>query len=555
MAHASYVRDVSGKGDQISPDEFSAPVLSQALFNAPVGQLDIFRTTLEKAVSDPKTPRAKVTLGGGDISFDDDLAALLGHVQERLEKGLGEAWMSREGYGGGIDLEKARAYLADPAKVDPTQDPIAQLHDLVRFLAEPEEQWARAFAERFIFSKYADPSLIYHNHGGLPDLYGRFPDVYPIAGACQQIATFCVRSRGFRVEDVTAQGVVGLGCSAGSIEAPAFDSAKSQKSPPLKNPPPDGTDKQTQAPAFADTAALAALSITPGSIVTFNPGGPSYKKQDFGPITHIGAVLRRYGRQIQFIDTGVLVGGDTTKSAARQSYGAEGGTTDHEFRIGQLAGATSCVGVGVARSPPPMDLVTCAAKLSAARPLGFVRLAVVDITDKSKPKVRFISKLLHMLYPVSRLVWSLRGLPVEGLSVFWLVHLPQGSEWSKALIEANVAADKPAALLVPKPDHILNPANVLRGDADGTVTVFRHKEESGMGKTGWVKDFDGSIKAEGFVEMGLGFKVAGVGLGRWCARTDTFGKRFVNPPPADKGVVDDSPTTASPALATNFFEP
>src|SRR5262249_29385341 len=141
-------------------------------------------------------------------------------------------------------------------------------------------------------------------------------------------------------------------------------------------------------------------------------------EQNLGPFTHIGSVLRVAGNRIQFIDTGVLTGSEPGESSA------EGGTADHGFRSDAIMAAASCVGAAPLK-PPPKDLVDMAQAMKKTLPLGFVRLAVIDIGDTKKPAVRYVTKLLPMTYSLSRYIWALRGLPIkDNLRVLALASTP-----------------------------------------------------------------------------------------------------------------------------------
>ena len=247
------------------------------------------------------------------------------------------------------------------------------------------------------------------------------------------------------------------GCTAGSVEKPVFEplGTRSRKSPVTagqlspaeqnEKEPADPTkyrrDKSKfvlhkSMPNFANTQALTStiaggVGVTPGSIVVFNPGGSSVsERQDIGGVTHVASVLRVSGQRVQFLDTGPLVG----NTLGTDSYGGEGGTTDHSFRIGDLISPGDCVGVGVLKAPPGLEQTTKA--LAKAHPFGFVRLALVDTSGPDEgTSVRFVSKLLHMRYPVSYYIWSLRGLPTKNLSAFWLIYTVQGTKMSRKVFD------------------------------------------------------------------------------------------------------------------------
>ena len=82
--------------------------------------------------------------------------ALLGHMMIAASKvarelGVGEAWTSSFGYG----------YSASEGKDIPFDD----LRDTTAFIDEPEERWATAFCEAFVFSMYHTPGHVYGTPG------------------------------------------------------------------------------------------------------------------------------------------------------------------------------------------------------------------------------------------------------------------------------------------------------------------------------------------------------------------------------------------------------
>ena len=302
------------------------------------------------------------------------------------------------------------------------------------------------------------------------------------------------------------------------------------------------------APSFANTEALAKMKMGPGSVVVFNPGGPDYTGQDKGSITHVGSVLRVSGQRFQFIDTGVLVGND-------EDAKGEGGTADHSFLTGVLPHADTLVAAGALKEPPK-DLGEMAEAMAATRPLGIVRLAIVDVSDSAKPVVRYVSKLLHMRYPVSRLMWSLRGLPVDGLRVLWMVYAVQGiggkaKSWTEGLIAADADKTAPSQLLMSGGGYLYE-ANFVRGDANGQVVVSRHKEEKG--KNGWVNNFEGpaTLPERPSAEFMLAVKLqapAGGSLRAWASQQRNFGQKYIDKPGAKSATLDEE------TVGVDFFDP
>jgi hypothetical protein len=182
----------------------------------------------------------------------------------------------------------------------------------------------------------------------------------------------------------------------------------------------------------------------------------------------------------------VLVGSEAWESAA------EGGTVDHGFMNGAVPYATHCVGAGP-MLPPPGDLGDAADALLKGKPLGFVRLIVVDVGDNT-PRTRFISKLRPMIYPVARYLWALRRLPIaDNLRVFFRLYATQSTLQTD---ELTGAPDSLPSTLTGKDPTTGNDvvglweSHILRGEPNGKVIVGRHKEEAGAGKTGWVDDLE-----------------------------------------------------------------
>lgn len=572
--HPTCTRNVSDtKTSQCSPDGWSAPRLSMALLHAKAGQYDVFKT--------------KVEAKGATIKAIDEnsLKDLLEHIQERLEKGLTEAWLSKEGYdydsaavfrdAAGKDQLRAMPYKPAAEASKAVEELIKKTWDVDKVWNDPEEQWARAIVEQFVFTSYAGPGVVYGSDD--KSLYDKYPTTYPIAAACQHFSTFCIRSRGFTLDQVTKSGMLGCACSGGTTSLPCFNgqdtspslakdprwiaadaaynadkathdaaeaAAKKAKKegatpapvPPLKLHSAYGYPKQTAAPAFATTQALTSnpINLTPGSVVAFNPGGGASTYQDLGSTTHVASVLRVAGGRIQFMDTGVVTGNDA------QSGGGEGGMADHSFRTGGLPAATSCVGWG--RLAPAPNLAAAVGALAKSRPIGLVRLVVVDTQVQGQPRLCFVSKLLYMRYPLSRLIWSLHGLPVENLSVLWLVYAPQNAGkggWADQLLADAAPSTAPSTLLVKDKGRLLH-INVVRGDA-GTVSVYRHKMAGN--DNGWTKDLGGTLASPPPTpEMRLIVSATKGAtqptLEAWCENRENFDKRFFQATSGGPGGVD-----------------
>lgn len=588
MAHPHYKVDgATGKPVQVSDPGWAAPRLTKALLEAPVGTFPCFHTSFEKrkaeAVKAGKAPPAPISPSDLKTRLDE----LLQHIEDRLQMGLAEAWLSPQGYGSWPDFDKIVSKIPSEnvANKETIEAALKEAGELLLMWAEPEEHWAREICECFVFIPYAGPNVIY----GLEfkEIYKEYPTWYAIVAACQHFSTYALLSRGCAAGDL---GSDGCGCNGGTTAFPCFEAhdtspslasdpkwiaaearykpdfaawqkaAKDYKdakdaskktggtpSAPPPGPMPShgdakyGYPRQTSAPAFADTTALTSdpIKLTPGSIVSFNPGGGASTYQDLGSTTHIGTVLRVMKPRIQFMDTGVLTS---------TMGGGEGGTGDHGFINGTIPAAESCVGWG--RAKPPSDLMGSAVALSKSRPLGFVRFMLVD-TSQDKPRICYVSKLLHQRYALSRFIWSLRGLPVENLAAYWLVYAPQGTSWTNALIKDAPPGKPPAQLLSGSGSLFF--ANVVRGTA-GSVSVYRHKA---AGTNGWFKDFaGGKVAPPPTPEMGLGYRliVSKAPLGSqpkvasWLDQQGNFDKSFIH-------VEGDMGSVGTADVSVAFFKP
>lgn len=574
MGHPTYIRE-AGKKAQLSPGEYKAPSLAQALLKGAVNQYEDLKTPKQKEL---EAAKKKVSLQVA-ADFDKDLADLLTVIEERLRAGCGEAWLADEAYGAAIDRKAIEDKLAanppseeDKKKQEYWDKTYASIWDLLEFAMEPEEQWARAFSEMVLFAMYGNPGHIHLWKDDARALYTRYPDWYPLMMACQYLSTYAILSRGFPAADVKG----GCACSAGTVNLDCFDTTeqsakelglvsadnpeadnadkypphkKSETSPELAK----GKDKQETAPYFATTDILAKKQAGPGSVVSFNPGGPKYGGQDKGATTHIGTILRRNGTQVQFIDTGVLVGNGESGGG-----GGEGGTTDHSFCKGTIPAAKHAVGVGVLK-PPPGDLVEATKKAAAAKPIGFSRLALVDVRDKGNPVVRFVSRMVHMSYPVSRYIWASRGLPMEGLRVIWMIYAPQGDDFAETLMNnpkntPKQIWDTARPLWKAKKDahageegwndkHQMTffPTQFVRGEATGKAVIARHKVDKA---DGWVEDFeapmDKDMPKKPQSENGQLYKMdVPYTLGAFATKIDYLDQQYICKP-GEKGKLDET---------------
>lgn len=563
-----------------SEGSWQAPRLSRALFKAAAGGSDDYRTKLEKALSLPtdKGGRPSVTLQEVDQKkWKLELQALCGHLLERLNGSLDEAWMSIYGYNPHSDDFKklvVAARQAGKSVKDQVDTKNADLAPMAQFYDSGEEQWARAFSEMVVFAMYHSPNQIYGTPSdtkGDQVWYDRFPTVYSIGMACQHLSTYCCLSRGF----VRAAGWTnGLSCAASSAQVKsAF--AKSKIKPPEtaatvranlvskgempKDPPTDPAAKaeedakiaavlakpkaQLKRPEFASIAKMLAEGAIPGSVAVFNEhGSASTDQTPFKPkvgVIHIASALRVLSNRIQFVDTGVVLG-------EGESPGVESGTFDHDFSTGDITEWDSLVALGVAKSVDDGTLISWAKKIADAKPLGVTRLVIATADTH---RVLFVSKLLHMRWAVSKLIWSLRAtgvpsgaskaFPFSGLTVAWLVWVPRVKASSEGLADA-LAGSKPDApsKIVSGP---LGLTHVIISRVSGEVGVLRsHKLSKWLneaGKPAGAKP--GSQGGELSWKLGDGDKADS--LIPWCEKTENFGRCYIRTmAPTDAGNISES---------------
>jgi hypothetical protein len=531
MGHPKYDRTAAdGAPTQLADEGWSAPRLSKALLEADAGQYDCYRTALELGLKASPPTKEAPTLRD-KAKFDAHLADLLGHIAERLSKGLDEAWISRQAYD----------WSPDPAKLQGSTDEekanakLVAMWDTAVFYNSQEERWARAFTEKFLFAMYAEPGNSYKIENYDVGIYDAFFSVFPLAAECQHISTLCVLSRGAAMTDIQLfttpkfgdpkPFVTGISCSGNSVKLKAFDPAKSKT---FNHDDPD-------AAVYTRVPACIKLGVAPGSIAVFNPGTKDETSQDLGETTHCGSVLRVTGARIQFIDTGVL-GGDGEGAA-------EGGTVDHEFTSDRIREWSSMVGIGGCK--PPNDLDGCIQRLVASRPLGVARLVIAD-TSGTTPVLRYVSKLLHLKYPVSSLIWSLRNLPSAGLTVLWFVYLTEGKRskaepdrgWSDALVLWD-GAKKPKEVLEEGWGQLVL-SQVVRGEPSGKARIFRRKKTNKV--DGFYEDLSTSKnppKSPPALMQGEPITDTEK-LGAWCMKWESFGQQLVHKPDGDAEIGEGS---------------
>jgi hypothetical protein len=267
----------------------------------------------------------------------------------------------------------------------------------------------------FVFTAYEGPAQTFGTMGTLQrgkyDMVylrrieqGQQDPVYTPFGACQHIANYMIVTRGIPTSDFDEDGL-GAGKVGG---CKAFTWITVADNPKLGK--------------TAITAVNTALGgdgpLTPGSMFVFEPETTS---------RHIGGVLRlsKSRERYQPMDTGVLAGMDDT------------GTADHNGKDGLGGAKPRLVGVGVLKAAKPV--VSYLSFLKTARPLGFAHFVVIDPAKQ----VRYISRALPMYdgdtgFAVTRYVWSLRCLPLEGRAC-----------WILSTFNVNYAKAAAAALVAP----------------------------------------------------------------------------------------------------------
>lgn len=474
-----------------------APRLGEALLFARAGWHPSCMSPLELAIRNDKAK----PIGLGDAAtFGAELKALLEHVVFRLELGVGEAWMSPYTY-----FQRTPPNFA-AAKSDAEREAMATelktyITNLNTLWQQPEEKWARALVETFVFVMYGGPDILYSRpvkKGGLfvkdKDFYEAFPKYYPLAVACQHLTTFAVLSRGKTVADVTSGDVVGLNCNGASALMPAF----------------------TKGYKFATKGECGTTScirghVAPGDALFFNFRGPDATSQlptltdedrakgiKSSGTVHAATVLRIWGKEVQYFDTGVLVSDGVTDAG-------EGGTTDHEWAKETIGPYGDAVGLGILGEALG-DVDELVKKLDRARPIAVARLVVLDEKGRTVGngtqlfRVRYVSRLLHLVLGdkglhLSKLIWAVRNPPTkEGVRLAWWVYLPKG-ELAKRFVADDAPSKKVADLLANMhPQDSLYQCNIVMGEPNGTATVYRWFEAKGKNgdERGWSKNFDKS---------------------------------------------------------------
>ncbi len=203
--------------------------------------------------------------------------------------------------------------------------------------------------------------------------------------------------------------------------------------------------------------------LVPGSIYVFNPDETVTTRQLLG--SHIAFVLRvdKDQKKAQFFDTGGLkhperVGGQGP--FIMQDFKAKGSYDDP---LWDSVTTASYIGMGNP-SPGKPDI----GRLKKARPIGFVRLAIVTrgakfaepIDAKDLPaELKFVSRLLRTYgddpshnFTVARYYWSLRNLPDhENLQAFWVLYAPQDGVVGDKATDAQKAQARTATTMINAP--------------------------------------------------------------------------------------------------------
>lgn len=542
----------------------TAPRLSLALTSKrTLPRLAAFATDLEKtrspvALSGPNAPPA------GESDDDRvwrearatvDLKDLLGHLQQRLRRGLIEAWTNAY----------ETPFVPEPRSFDDALD--ATQEDPLWI--DLEEAWARAFTEMVVFTKYGGPG---QSHGffqanGLADdrpLFERFPGVFPIAIACQHLSTLSCLSRGFDLARLTLSGSTGCTASAATVSYPLFQGqpqrARSQAGFSAKIP-----DLMTMSPPLA-----------PGDILMFNDDDQTTLQN---PGAHICSVLRVHGHSVQFIDTpGTCHGNQLVTIASKdQVTNAEhleqGSGIDHAWAEGQVVPGNF---VAWAKMPKAHLLATAVARMRAAQPAGYVRLALVDKRGASEgDAVRYVSKLLHMRYPVARFIWALRDLPTTDLTAVFCVYHPTGA-WARRLLDQYPVVDSVEGHYVEEaarwvhlapeiqPPDLAPPASLCPPGEGGALRAASYlvgadENKDGLARIHWVEvtaadkwhvDLDRagtSLPPTWLSDLKLALP-AQPHFTAWCVDARTFGSAYLRLPGMAPGL-SDAPT------GVPFFDP
>jgi hypothetical protein len=413
------------------------PRLSVALLWAQPGHNRYFATDLEKNIYDATTDadkdRLRVDLGRTS-PIDDELRRLLGHVYQRLEKGLDEAWYSKYGYAAPVPPEAPGESPEERQHFnEASQNWANKVSIFWKLFEEPEEKWARAFTEMFAYIPYAGPGQFMLGSGGKDyQVYLKWPDVYATIAACQHITTYGALTRGID-KSLVAMGpahpdlpiskknpVQRNGMTAGpnsSLAVFGGNKAIENSVPPTKRPcwiP----DKIT---------SFAKLDLQPGDVVS----GTADSSQTGW--SHAASVLRRWpikpagaatpgndtAAKLQMLDTGVLSGA------------TDSSTQDQEWQtdLGKFTKADATLR-GFGRLPAAGDLAGAVTTMKSALPIGFARLVLLEPGGQ----VRYVSAVLPMWhgshrFSVARYIWSLRKLPaVKGrLMAYWVILAPHGA--------------------------------------------------------------------------------------------------------------------------------
>ncbi len=393
------------------------PRLMRALLWAKPAQYEGYLTALDKAIASKQ--RGPVSLDSA-ANFEDELGALLEHIHERLKQGLDEAWSSKYGYNP-PEIPKDDGKKGAEEFAAARKKALENNWALVSLYSEPEEKWARAFAEMFVYMPYGGPATMTLGFSSTDkQLYQQWPKLYPLVAACQHLSTYAVLSRGFTPD------TVGTGLEAGpNGSVPVFSESLPTSS--------------TKRPSWS-TAPVSSVwenDLRQGDLVSGDDGAQTIdpkdgqKKRLFG---HSASTLRRWplGKaaaaapegakaqyKLQMIDTGVLAGvGDTS-------------TQDYEWLKSINGFGKAKEGrTGFGRLPEPSDLASAVEVMKKALPMGFARLVLVSSDSGT---VRYVSAMLPMWngddrFAFTRYVWSLRDLPATGVDAYWIVYVPLRSE-------------------------------------------------------------------------------------------------------------------------------
>lgn len=399
------------------------PRLAVALLWAKSGQYEAWQTDLEKEIL--KDPKKIVDLEAATTreAFEVELGRLLKHIQQRLEIGVTEAWISKYAYNAPSPPKeegKTRAeYAAELQAAWNRAFALQALYD------EPEEQWARIFSEMFVYMPYAGNGQTMFSNGNENHLiFEAWPKVYCTVAACQHLCSYTPLTRGSKPDKIGN----GMNASANAglpIFGPIVKDAEDVKDAEGKN--------KRAAWVTTSVTTYEKRDLRPGDLVAGKDADPNQKG-----FAHAASILRRWplgaaakaetGANLQVIDTGVFASvGDSS-------------TQDHGWLT--AAAMSSAFGKAVAnesgfgRLPEAADLKGAVETTKKALPMGFARLVLAAPGGRA----RYVSAMLPMWhgehrFTIARYLWSLRDLPAKNLVGYWALYAAQGHTMLDELVK------------------------------------------------------------------------------------------------------------------------